>query len=250
VISRWVAAAVGAALMVAAIGAGFALRDASDLSGAYGEPRAVAQRPPLLLLTALPIVFPETFTLDGGEPAVLDALASRYQVIPISVADSVSLQGHRLLLMAQPQAQPAQVLVDLDAWVRGGGRVLVLADPALEWPSELALGDRGRPPMAFADTGLLGHWGLRLDAPDRRGPASFEIGGRVVEAASPGSLVATGGNCRVTANRVIARCRIGEGQASVIADADFLDVERRGGKSGNLAALLSELERLEPGHEG
>jgi hypothetical protein len=242
---RWVAAAVGALLIAAALGAGFALRDASDKV----EPRAAQERPPLLLLTALPIVFPETFTLDGGEPAVLDALASRYQVTPISIADSASLQGHRLLLMAQPQAQPAQVLVELDQWVRGGGRVLVLADPALEWPSELGLGDRRRPPPAFPDTGLLGHWGLRLDAPDGRGPASFEIDRRTVHAVSPGSLVATGGNCDVTANRLVARCRIGEGQASVIADADFLDVARRK-DSGNLAVLLRELERLEPGDKG
>jgi hypothetical protein len=241
---RWVAAAVGALLMAAAVGAGFALRDASDKV----EPRAAGERPPLLLLTALPIVFPETFTLDGGGSPVLDALASRYRVIPISVAASAELRNYRLLLMAQPRAQPAQVLVELDQWVRGGGRVLILADPALEWPSELPLGDHGRAPMAFPDTGLLGHWGLRLDSPDRRGPASFEIGGRVVEAASPGSLVATGGNCRVTANRLIARCRIGRGLGTVIADADFLDVGRRG-ISGNLAALLSELERLEPGPE-
>ena len=72
--------------------------------------------------------------------------------------------------MAQPQAQPAEALVELDAWVRRGGRVLLLADPALEWPSERPLGDLLRPPAAFADTGLLGHWGLTLTPPEARGP--------------------------------------------------------------------------------
>ena len=72
----------------------------------------------------------------------------------------------RLLLMAHPLAQPAEALVDLDHWVRDGGRVLLLADPMLEWPSKRPLGDKLRPPPSFADTGLLAHWGL--DARMRR----------------------------------------------------------------------------------
>ncbi|HUG45028.1 MAG TPA: hypothetical protein VMK31_00765 [Sphingomicrobium sp.] len=243
---RWIAAAAGALLMAAAVGAGFALRGQSDPV----EPRAPGERPPLMLLSALPIVFPESFTLEADQSQVLDALASRYEVIPISLADRAALHDSRLLLMAQPQAQPAQVLVELDSWVRGGGRALVLADPSLEWPSALMLGDRRRPPMAFADTGLLAHWGLRLDAPDRAGPATFELDGRVVNAASPGSLIATGGNCEIAASGLVARCRVGEGRATVIADADFIDAERRGpALSANLAALLSEIERLEPEHQ-
>ena len=73
--------------------------------------------------------------------------------------------------MAHPLAQTAENLVALDAWVRGGGRVLLLADPMLEWPSKRPLGDPLRPPPMFMDTGLLAHWGLRLDAPDERGPS-------------------------------------------------------------------------------
>lgn len=229
--------------MIAAIGAGFVLREPSDRI----EPRPAGERPSLLLLTGLPILFPETFTLDSGESRVLDALRSRYQVIPISVADRDEIEGARLLLMAQPHAQPAEMLVELDQWVRGGGRLLLLADPALEWPSGLALGDRRRPPLAFADTGLLGHWGLRLDAPDRRGAARIEIDGRVIHARSPGSLEALAGNCGISAGGLIARCKIGQGQASIIADADFLDVDRQRAPVANasLKMLVQELERLE-----
>jgi ABC-type uncharacterized transport system involved in gliding motility auxiliary subunit len=90
--------------------------------------------------------------------------------VPISVPTPRAWQRARLLLMAHPLAQPAEALVALDAWVRGGGRLLLLADPMLEWPSERPLGDPLRPPPMFADTGLLKHWGLRLDAPDERGP--------------------------------------------------------------------------------
>ena len=100
-----------------------------------------------------------------------------------------------LLLAAQPRALPAEELVALDAWVRRGGRLVLLADPLLEWPSELPLGDPRRPPLAFPDTGLLKHWGLRLDAPDERGPRQSSLGGKPVLTASPGTLARTRGSC-------------------------------------------------------
>lgn len=236
---RWLAAAAGALLVVAAVVAGFLLRDSSSTF----PPRAADERPPLLLLTSLPIVFPDSFTLDAEASPALEALRSRYAIVPISVADRESLGGRRLLLMAQPRAQPAEALVELDSWVRSGGRVLLLADPALEWPSERPLGDPLRPPHAFADTGLLGHWGLRLDAPDRRGAQAREPDGRTLQAVSPGTLAATAPSCTVSAEGLIARCHIGRGAATVIADADFVNVQRSGG--GNLDVLLEELARLE-----
>ncbi len=71
--------------------------------------------------------------------------------------------------MAHPLAQPAEDLVALDNWVRGGGRVLLLADPMLEWPSKRPLGDPLRPPPMFMDTGSAAALGLRLDPPGERG---------------------------------------------------------------------------------
>ena len=128
----------------------FSRCDAVDLAA----PPPAAQRPTLLLLTSLPLVFGEDFSLqDGGSPA-LKALETRYRVVPISVTDRRELAKGRLLLMAQPLAQPAEDLVALDQWVRRGGRVLLLADPMLEWPSERPLGDPLRPPPMFMDTGL------------------------------------------------------------------------------------------------
>ena len=209
--------------------------------------RAAGERPQLMLLSSLPIALPETFTLDGEPSPVLGALERSYQVAPISTADGRSLSAARLLLMAQPQAQPAENLVELDNWLRGGGRLLLLADPALTWPSERPLGDLLRPPLAFADTGLLSHWGLRLDAPDELGPKSLEIDGAELRTSSPGRLVKTGGGCAVGPYALVARCRIGQGQVTVIADADFLNVPVIEGvdRQENLGLLLGELERLE-----
>lgn len=241
--ARWLAAAVVMLVIVAAAGVGMALKDRPRPLPA----RAAEERPELQVLTSLPIVFPEQFTLQAPAAPALKALQSRYRIVPISVADAKALGGQGLLLMAQPQAQPAEALVELDQWVRGGGRVLLLADPTLEWQSALALGDPLRPPLAFADTGLLGHWGLRLDAPDSRGPKSVTIGGVEIRTYSPGSLVARAGGCAVGPERLIARCRIGQGQAVVVADADFIDSGRIGDEAGSagLDLLLEELARLE-----
>jgi hypothetical protein len=205
-------------------------------------PRPAAERPPLLLLTSLPLVFSEGFSVSGGSPA-LKRLDTRYRVLPISVTDAGELAKGRLLLMAHPLAQPAEDLVALDDWVRGGGRVLLLADPMLEWPSKRPLGDMLRPPPMFMDTGLLAHWGLSLEPPDRRGPAERKLGGFDVLTVSPGRI---GGGCSVSSDALVARCRIGRGQAIVVADADFLDTNELGPRAvHNLDGLLEELATLE-----
>ena len=205
--------------------------------------RPAAERPTLLLLTSLPLIFAEEFSLAGGGSPALTALETRYKVVPIGAADRASLKSGRLLLMAHPLAQPAEVLVELDRWVRRGGHVLLLADPLLEWPSERPLGDPFRPPPAFADTGLLGHWGLKLEAPAERGPGSRVIAGRQVLTASPGTL---SGKCDISNDRLIAHCRVGRGRATIIADADFLNLRDLDGPTEhNLDALLAELASLE-----
>lgn len=209
-------------------------------------PRAAepVSKPKLMVLTGLPILFGERFGLDGGSPT-LSRLERDYEVAPIAVADSASLAGGSLLLMAQPRAQPAEVLVELDRWVRGGGRVLLLADPRLEWHSEKPLGDLTRPPPMFADTGLLGHWGLVLDAPERDGPRAIEVDGTTVEAGSPGTFRATpGGSCTISAGGFVARCAVGKGRAVVVADADFLKVEDDPERRANLDFLAGALESL------
>ena len=233
--------AIGSALLIVAGAAALALggrgREA-DIA-----PRAESQRPALMLLTSLPLIFPEDFTLSGGGSKALGAIETRYRVIPVATTDSASLKQGRLLLMAHPLAQPAEALVDLDRWVRDGGRVLLLADPRLEWPSKRPLGDKLRPPPQFADTGLLAHWGLRLEAPESAGPAQRELANYAVLTSSPGRLA---GDCRIGGGGFVARCSIGRGQAVVVADADFLNVEQLDGPTeDNLDALLAELAALE-----
>jgi hypothetical protein len=207
------------------------------------QPPKPADKPALLLLTSLPLVFNEDFSIEGGGSQALTALETRYRVVPISVADAPDLAKGRLLLMAHPLAQTAENLVELDEWVRRRGRVLLLADPMLEWPSKRPLGDPLRPPPMFADTGLLGHWGLRLDAAEKQGPRNAKLGGYEIVTAAPGTLY--GRSCAISADRLVARCRIGEGKATVVADADLLNPQELGeGAEHNLDAILSELSAL------
>lgn len=207
-------------------------------------PRPPQARPELLLLTSLPLVFPEGFSLRASGSPALSRIGQRYRVKPIALADAASLKGARLLLMAHPRAQTAEALVDLDRWVRDGGRVLLLADPRLDWPSERPLGDRLRPPPGFADTGLLAHWGLSLEAPAMRGAVTVTLDGRSLTLSSPGRL--DGRACALAAERTVARCVIGRGKATIIADADLLEPELSGAGIGdNLDAVAAELARLE-----
>ena len=205
--------------------------------------RSEGAKPTLLLLTSLPLVFGENFSLQGGGSPALRQLETRYRVHPISVTAPAELAKGRLLLMAHPLAQPAEHLVALDAWVRRGGRVMLLADPMLEWGSGRPLGDPLRPPPMFMDTGLLAHWGLRLEAPDERGPKLRRFGGYEILTASPGAL---SGACRISPDRLVADCAVGKGRAIVVADADLLDVEGLDGPThDNLDALLMALDALE-----
>lgn len=236
----WLAAAIALAITLA--GGALFLRAHSHSGVAPLPPRPSAKRPTLLLLTTLPIVFSEQFELDGGSPALI-ALESRYRVRPINVAQAPELARGRLLLMAHPLAQPAEALVELDRWVRAGGRVLLLADPLLEWPSDRPLGDLLRPPPMFADTGLLAHWGLSLTSPDARGPQTIEVDGRAVTTVSPGRLRSANRDCAIVSGGLIARCKIGRGRASIVADADILNVEDS--RAPNLQMLLAELGRIE-----
>lgn len=201
-----------------------------------------SERPVLLLLTSLPVMFGEELSLEAAGSPLLDALETRYRVRAIATTSPEELGKGQLLLMAQPLAQPAENLVALDQWVREGGRVLVLADPLLEWADDRAIGDVTRPPPMFSDTGLLAHWGLTLAAPEARGEQRSRLAGQPVTAISPGRLQ---GQCEHSADGLVARCRIGKGEAMVVADADFLDWNRTGGATENHRALLAALDSLE-----
>ena len=181
-----------------------------------------ADKPPLLLMTALPLIWGEggAFDPNSRPAAVYKALQEEFTVRPIDALDEASLSGSRLLLLAQPGRLAPTELVALDEWVRRGGRVLILTDPRLEWPTELPLGDIRRPPPVGLLAPLLDHWGLKLEQGSPGGATRFGER-RLLALRHAGRFTATGESCRVL-EPFHARCRIGRGEAILLADADLM----------------------------
>ncbi len=217
-----------------------------------GQRRAALPRAATGLFTTLPILWNEERDLaaalrpdqqahwakaviaGGGAIVPLDTLAAPGAAGPLAAVTR--------LVLAQPRPLSPDENVALDAWVRAGGRALVLADPALTEESAFALGDRRRPQAVALLSPILGHWGLDL---------SFDVaqtfGERTVAAdriALPVNLagrleVRKGAACRLSGEAVIAVCAIGRGRATVVADAAVLERnDQAGARAAAFGALL------------
>jgi hypothetical protein len=155
-------------------------------------------------------------------------LEKRYALRPLDTLSAENLSELHFLLLAQPRALSPAENVALDAWVRRGGRLLLFADPMLTGQSRFAIGDRRRPQDVILLSPLLEHWGLDLafDVEAPEGWQAIDDGGLAIPVDRPGELSADSGagHCTVTARAVLARCRIGAGQAVILADAAVLDL--------------------------
>lgn len=205
------------------------------LGAAYTD-RWAKQSGKTIMLSGLPL---RTWTggelLEGAfvDSAAVVALRKRVSR-PLVLADTLvagSLNTNDRLLLAHPPALPPEALVEIDRFVRGGGRAVILADALSGWPPPHPFGDARNPPVTSLLTPLLDHWGLRLNAPapdsTSAGVAVVKNLGRRIELHSSGHFSVLPHNCR-GAGRLpdqrysMAFCRIGRGTAIVLADADML----------------------------
>ena len=196
------------------------------LLGPWDEAETGGPRPALLLMTQLPIVWGAGGAFDpNSRPAeTYKALEREFAVAPLDALEPRSLTGGRLILIAQPRLLAPEELVALDDWVRSGGRVLVLTDPHLAAAERMEAGNVARPPLAGLLAPLLRHWGLRLD-PRPPGARPAFVAGRRLGLDSPGWFAVSGTACRIVGAAWMARCRIGRGEALLVADADLLTDE-------------------------
>ena len=206
------------------------------------------------LFASLPILWRETGNLgdhlktDAPPHWALAVLRGQGTVTPL---DSLQpgplgspLRGIDRLVMAQPRPLSPGENVALDAWVRGGGRLLLFADPMLTSGSAFAIGDRRRPEDIVMLSPILGHWGLTLtfDEDQPPGEHNADLLGVPAPVNLPGRLVltGTGKRCRLLSDGLAAHCRFGKGVVLIVADAALLE----DGGPGDLPARRAALDAM------
>lgn len=152
---------------------------------------------------------------------IIDVLRKRFDVRAVDHAAGLAMNDR--LLLAQPRDLGAEGLVQLDSWLRRGGRTLILADPQLAWPSRLPLGDRRRALRSTVLGPLLTHWGVVLESVEDGEVRHLLRDGRLITTVAAGRLRTTGSACRTIDDGLVMHCAVGQGEAIIVADADLLD---------------------------
>jgi hypothetical protein len=189
-----------------------------------------ARRATLGLFTSLPIWWSETddiaaqLAVPRNPHWARAVLEERHRVLLLDTL--LEPEGLADLLMAQPRPLEPQENVALDRWVRGGGHVLLFADPLLTWESRFAPGDRRRPQDTVLLSPILAHWGLALRFDPEQPGTTRENTGTGLPVRLAGTIVASSGGsatCRIEQAGLIAECRIGKGRALIVADSAGLE---------------------------
>jgi hypothetical protein len=215
----------GLLLVAGWFGAGHGL-----LAFLYRPAVAPAGSPVVTILTGLPLRWPggsdmAAMIAEGtqDDPALVRIEAAGPVSLVDSLVDHVPPSGGALLV-AHPRALAPRELVAIDAFVRGGGRAVVLADALSGWPARHPLGDPRNPPVTSLLTPLLDHWGIVLGAAsaDEIAPQAADIGGTRLHLFSAGRFVRLSQQCRAYAQHGILQCRVGAGEVWLVGDADLL----------------------------
>ena len=186
------------------------------------------------LMTSLPILWTEEPSigamLSKGEvpPHWARALLEgQGHVVPLDRIADDTLRGVDLAVLAQPRPLAPEEMAALDRWVRGGGRLLLFAEPMLTAHSIFPLGDKRRPQAIAMVDPLLAHWRLELafDEEAAEGETTVKAAGLDLPVNLPGTLASRSKRCTVDGSGLIATCRIGKGRAVIVADAALLESE-------------------------
>lgn len=195
--------------------------------------RPIIPSGPVGLFSTLPILFSDNPDLAHefrGDTSPIWALGvigdfGSDTVVPLDTIDPVKLQSLKKVMIAQSRALSPQENVALDAWVRGGGRVLLLVDPLLTEPSRFALGDPRRPQSTAMLSPILAHWGLELQFDEAQTEGEHEVnalGASIpVDMAGHFKLLTPSG-CQLIADGLLASCTVGNGRVLALADAQVL----------------------------
>lgn len=219
----------------------------------FGLTGSAAKRHSVGLFTSLPVMWAESADVGGllaskaAPHWARGVLAARGRITPLDTLAGPDghgpLAGLAQLVIAQPRPLSPAENVALDAWVRGGGHLLLIADPALTEDSAFALGDPRRPQGTALLSPILGRWGLELAYDDSQpfGAITREVLGIAVPVNLAGQFRLTGrGNCTLASDGLVATCAVGKGRVVALADAAVL--EQRDSAGSRQAAFAKLLE--------
>jgi len=208
----------------------------SQCTAAESPSESLEGKPRIQLMTSLPLVWGDDASMEmilSGEsdPApIYRYWQARYDIAAVDSLEKLAQDDPDIVILAQPRAMDPADLTILDAWVRLGGSVIIFTDPDLVWPSELPIADPRRPLASGLLSPLLGHWGLELVAAEKnRVAVDLSFDGYSFATRGIGKLVPLPDGadpdvrCKGSAADFIMQCSVGLGQASIIADADFLN---------------------------
>ena len=202
---------------------------------------------PTGLFTTLPILWNESADVAGllkaDQPPhwAKAGLRARGPIAALDVLAPEQLARVQQLVIAQPRPLGPTENVALDDWVRGGGHLLLLADPALTEESRFAIGDPRRPQAVVLLSPILTRWGLELRFDDVQpfGERAVTVAGVTVPTNLAGHWAAKSGQCVIEGEGLMARCTIGKGQVTALADAELLNADDpEGTRAAALPALL------------
>ncbi len=225
------------------------------------KPTPTSNLPKLGLMTSLPLYWPlgaDFAAIAGGEAKIpwqralferdhklvlLDTL-SPIPGLSEDVRETDPLSGLNRIAVIQPRGLSPADNVALDDWVQRGGHLLIALDPLLTGEYDMALGDPRRPTDTALIPPVIERWGMKItvdegafDSPQTvqlpHGEITTFLGGNI-------QLLDEGaGECELSQGRELARCQVGQGQVTLLADAAmFEDVQFAGTDGEDVIAFL------------
>ncbi len=209
--------------------------------------------PAIGIMSSLPLIWPlnaeMSDVLSGAEPMTWQRLAIGlcYAPVPLDTLSPMAgaihvapetnpLAGLERLAVIQPRGLSPTDNVALDRWVRAGGRLLLALDPALTGDYDLPLGDPRRPVDTALIPPVVARWGLavRFDEAQAAEVQERRLGQAALSLALAGEVVVTdpAADCTLLAGGAAARCQVGAGRVTLIADAAMFEHPELAGEGG------------------
>lgn len=235
-------------------------------AAAPAAPESAAPREKLGLMTSLPLYWPLEAGVEdiaAGRVALpwqRAVLEQAYQIEPLdslapipgltaNAPASDPLAGLTRLAVIQPRGLSPADNVALDQWVRAGGHLLLVLDPALTGEYDLPLGDPRRPADSALIPPVVARWGLavRFDEGQPETVTEQTLGEAALPLVLAGRVAITDPSaaaCTLVAGGATARCTVGKGEVTLIADAALFEhPELAGeGETGLTNVIVAALE--------